>query len=61
MNGGDMAEPSKDPAIKLFGMKIPVPDARVPAEPEIKVCVLSVLLYMCGYVRARVYIYIDCN
>lgn len=30
MNGGDMSVPIKDPAIKLFGAKIPVPDTRIP-------------------------------
>ncbi|KAL5834923.1 hypothetical protein ACOSQ4_014420 [Xanthoceras sorbifolium] len=34
MNGGDMSDPNKNPGIKLFGAKIPIPDTHIPARPD---------------------------
>ncbi|KAF5735191.1 cyclic dof factor 3-like [Tripterygium wilfordii] len=35
MNGGDMSQ-SKDPAIKLFGAKIPIAETQIPAKSKVK-------------------------
>lgn len=47
-----MSEPNKDPAIKLFGAKIPVPDTQIPAVSDSMVCILFtfILVFMYAHV-----------